>query len=291
MDWQSGRRSDNVEDVRGGGSPAPRGPRRGAAMGGGMVLLVVVVGALMGKSPGEIIQLVGNVQQQQAQMPAPQQQVPQAQGVNDTGKEFVRSVLASTEDVWGKIFAGSGEKYPQPKLVLFRDGVDSACGFTESAVGPFYCPGDQKVYLDLGFFEELARRFKAPGDFAQAYVIAHEIGHHIQNITGTEEKVRAAQRGLSDVEKNQYSVLMELQADCYAGVWAHHAQAQRPFLQEGDVEEALGAATAIGDDTLQKQARGRVVPEAFTHGSSAQRVKWFATGFKSGSIKGCDTFQ
>jgi uncharacterized protein len=257
-------------------------------LGGGAVLLLVVVGALMGKSPGEILQLVGNAQQQPGAVTPSQPS--QGQGVNDTGKEFVRSVLGSTEDVWDKIFAEGGEKYPRPKLVLFENEVDSACGLTDSAVGPFYCPGDQKVYLDLTFFEELARRFRAPGDFARAYVIAHEVGHHIQNITGTEGKVRQAQRGLSKEEKNAYSVLMELQADCYAGVWGHHAQAQRPFLNQADIASALGAATAIGDDTLQKQATGRVVPEAFTHGSSAQRVQWFTTGFKTGSLKSCDTF-
>jgi hypothetical protein len=174
--------------------------------------------------------------------------------------------------------------------VLFRDAVDSACGQASSATGPFYCPGDRKVYLDLAFFDELARRFRAPGDFAQAYVIAHEIGHHVQNLTGVEEQVRRAQRGVGEVQRNALSVRMELQADCYAGVWAHHAQASRPFLQQGDVEEALGAATAIGDDRLQKQARGTVVPESFTHGSSAQRVKWFTTGFQQGSVKACDTF-
>jgi uncharacterized protein len=283
MEWQSGRRSDNVDDQRGGG-----GGR--VALGGGAVVLIVVVGALLGKSPGEILSLLSqaNDQAQQSGQVAPG---PGAPGPDDVGKDFVRSVLGSTEDVWGAVFQASGQRYPNPRLVLFRDAVQSACGTADSAVGPFYCPGDSRVYLDLTFFDELDQRFHAPGEFARAYVVAHEVGHHVQNVLGIEEKVSELRAGRSKAEKNALSVRTELQADCFAGVWAFHAQKQRPFLQDGDLESALGAATAIGDDRLQKQARGTVVPETFTHGSSAQRVKWFRTGFTSGSVKACDTFQ
>ena len=285
MEWQSGRRSDNVDDERGGGG----GGGGRVALGGGAVVLIVVVGALLGKSPGEILSLLSqaNDQAQQSGQAAPG---PAAPGPDDVGKDFVRSVLASTEDVWGAVFQASGQSYPRPHLVLFRDGVQSACGMADSAVGPFYCPGDSKVYLDLAFFEELDQRFHAPGEFARAYVVAHEIGHHVQNVLGIEEKVSELRAGRSKAEKNALSVRTELQADCLAGVWAFHAQQQRPFLQDGDLESALGAATAIGDDRLQKQARGTVVPETFTHGSSAQRVKWFRTGFTVGTVKACDTF-
>ncbi|MGV3624811.1 MAG: neutral zinc metallopeptidase [Archangium sp.] len=274
MELDNQRRSSNVEDRRGVGG-------RGLAIGGGLGTLVVAgIALLLGADPREVFDAVSSSQ--------PTQSAPV--DTNDEGSDFVRAILGSTEDTWGALFERSGSQYPQPKLVLFREVVDSACGSASSATGPFYCPRDRKVYLDLSFFDDLARRFKAPGDFAQAYVIAHEIGHHVQTVTGVEAQMRQLQQGATREEQNALSVRLELQADCYAGVWAHHAQKSRPFLQEGDVEEALGAASAIGDDRLQQQARGRVVPESFTHGSSAQRVKWFRTGFDSGSVKACDTF-
>lgn len=290
MDLSGQRRSSNVDDQRGspgfsGGGGRGGGGRR-LVLGTGATIVVVVVGTLLGGDPQEILRALTTNEG----APMPSQRVPQAPVANEQASDFVRAVLGSTEDTWGELFQKAGSEYPQPRLVLFRNQVSSACGRASSATGPFYCPGDSKVYLDLTFFDELASRFKAPGDFAQAYVIAHEIGHHVQNVTGVERTMRAAQRGQDEATKNALSVKMELQADCYAGVWAHHAQASRPFLQQGDVEEALGAATAIGDDRLQKQARGYVVPESFTHGSSAQRVKWFSVGFKGGSIGACDTF-
>ena len=276
MDWQSGRRSDNVEDRRG-------GVGRGVKLSGGAVVLIVVVGALLGKSPSEMLRLIDQSQRQSPGVSAPPRGSP---AQNDVGKDFVRSVLGSTEDVWDGLFQKGSAAYRRPKLVLFRDSVSSACGFNESAVGPFYCPGDEKVYLDLDFFDELDRRFHAPGEFARAYVIAHEVGHHVQHLLGWEKRAAARTRA----ERNAVSVRTELQADCLAGVWAFHAQKQRPFLERGDLESALGAASAIGDDRLQRQARGYVVPESFTHGSSAQRVKWFRAGFQQGSLKACDTF-
>jgi uncharacterized protein len=286
MDLGGQRRSDNIEDER--GSSPIRGGRR-VAMGTGTVLVVLVVGTLLGADPQELLRSLTSAPASNAPQTAPYAPTPGGTAADD-GKAFVAGVLGSTEDTWTELFRTSNATYPKPKLVLFRDLTESACGRASSSTGPFYCPADKKVYLDLAFFDELARRFQAPGDFAQAYVIAHEVGHHVQNLTGVEAKVRRAQSGASEEDQNALSVLMELQADCYAGVWAHHAQAARPFLQTGDVEEALAAATAIGDDRLQKQARGTVAPESFTHGSSAQRVKWFSTGFKSGSIGACDTF-
>ena len=239
---------------------------------------------LVGADPRQVLDLL------QGQDTAPAS-APAGPGIDDEGKDFVQAVLGSTEDAWSSIFSRAGQSYTPPRLVLFSEVVDSACGMAGSATGPFYCPADRKVYLDLSFFSELERRFGAPGDFAQAYVIAHEVGHHVQKVTGVEDRMRSAQQGVSKAEQNALSVRLELQADCYAGVWAHEAQANKPFLQQGDVEEALNAATAIGDDRLQQQARGRVVPESFTHGTSAQRVQWFTTGFKTGSVQACDTFR
>lgn len=204
--------------------------------------------------------------------------------------EFVSVILADTEETWSTLFRQKGKTYQEPRLVLFRDSVESACGMAQSAVGPFYCPGDQQVYIDLGFFDQLKNRFKAPGDFAQAYVIAHEVGHHIQTLLGISSKVHAARKKLSKTESNKLSVQQELQADCLAGVWANHANNTRQLLEVGDVEEGLTAASAIGDDTLQKQSRGSVSPDSFTHGSSAQRVKWFKIGLASGDMNSCDTF-
>jgi predicted metalloprotease len=204
--------------------------------------------------------------------------------------DFVSVILADTEETWGALFQQKGKTYQEPRLVLFRDAVESACGMAQSAVGPFYCPGDQQVYIDLGFFDQLKNRFKAPGDFAQAYVIAHEVGHHIQTLLGISSSVHAARKKLSKTEANKLSVQQELQADCLAGVWAYHANSARQLLEAGDVEEGLTAASAIGDDTLQKQSRGYVRPDSFTHGSSAQRVKWFKIGLASGDMNRCDTF-
>jgi predicted metalloprotease len=223
--------------------------------------------------------------------PVVQQNTP-AQGVpaNDTMGQFVSTVLADTEDVWGQIFQQGGASYQEPKLVLFRGAVGTACGTGQSAMGPFYCPGDHKVYIDLSFYDQLKNQLGAPGDFAQAYVIAHEVGHHVQNLLGISGQVDQMRGRVSKVEYNQLSVKLELQADCLAGVWAHHAQNQRQILEQGDVQEAMNAAAKIGDDALQKAQTGQVVPDSFTHGSSAQRQRWFQTGLQNGSIKSCDTF-
>jgi predicted metalloprotease len=205
-------------------------------------------------------------------------------------REFLAVVLADTEDVWGALFGQIGGSYREPRLVLFSGAVQSACGFAEAAMGPFYCPPDERVFLDTTFFDELGQRMGAGGDFAQAYVVAHEVGHHVQNLLGTSGKVHELRQRVGEAEANQLSVRLELQADCYAGVWAHHAERMRGILEAGDVEEALGAAAAVGDDRLQRQARGYVVPDSFTHGSSAQRMRWFRTGLESGSMRACDTF-
>jgi predicted metalloprotease len=281
MRWQGERQSENVEDRRG-----ARGP---AMVGGGIgtLLLMMFVVWLMGGNP--IAFLVQQAQQPQQQVNAPADG-PVDPAANDEMKQFVATVLASTEDVWTEQFRQLGKQYQKPKLVLFRGQVRSACGMADAAVGPFYCPGDEQVYLDTSFFDELAQRFQAPGDFAQAYVIAHEIGHHVQNQLGISDQVHNARRQLSDEEYNKLSVRLELQADFFAGVWAHHAQLKRHILEEGDIDEALQAATAIGDDRLQKQAQGYVVPDSFTHGTSAQRVRWFRKGFETGDMEQGDTF-
>ena len=275
MKWQLGRRSSNVEDRRGMGA----GGIGGLGIGG--VLIVSVIALLMGRNP---LELLGAVQQQ---VPAQQAAAP----VNDENSQFVASILGSTEDVWNKQFQQSGSQYPAPRLVLFSGMVASACGRASSAMGPFYCPGDQQVYLDTSFFQEMQARLGGGGDFAQAYVIAHEVGHHIQTVTGTAQKVDALRaRGASMEGDNGLSVRQELQADCYAGVWANHAQAQNQWLEQGDIEEALNTASAIGDDRLQRQSQGTVVPDSFTHGSSEQRVRWFRVGFEGGDPTRCDTF-
>jgi predicted metalloprotease len=256
---------------------------RGGAIGGGAVLIAIVA-ALLGAPPGLVRSLLGGggtTQEESSRQPTP---------AEEKAADFVKVVLGSTEDVWATVLPIEGPEYQPPRLVLFTDMVESACGNASAAVGPFYCPPDHRVYLDLGFFAELDQRFGAPGDFAQAYVVAHEIGHHVQNLMGISSKVANARSRVSREEANQISVRTELQADCFAGVWAFHANRTRQLLEPGDVEEGLRAAAAIGDDTLQKAARGRVVPESFTHGSSAQRVRWFKTGMKSGQIRACDTF-
>ncbi|MFI4968741.1 MAG: neutral zinc metallopeptidase [Lysobacterales bacterium] len=289
MLWQKGRSSDNVvEDDSGSGGGGPGfGGGRGLGLGG--IVIVVIVGLLFGKNPGEILQLLGNMAGGGGDQPVQQQQVSPA--ANDEQTLFVKKILGSTEDVWGQMFQASGKQYPAPRLVLFHGGVQSACGAASAAMGPFYCPGDRQVYLDLDFFQEMQQRFHAAGDFARAYVIAHEVGHHVQNLLGIMDQVeQSAQRGTPMQGAEGLSVRQELQADCFAGVWANHAQQQLNWLEAGDIEAALNAANQIGDDNLQKQSRGVVVPDSFTHGTSAERVRWFKSGFASGDLKGCDTF-
>jgi predicted metalloprotease len=276
MRWTSGRQSDNVEDQRGSRVPL--------VAGGGIGSIVLVLLALyFGIDPSVVLQ---------SQPPAQTtQQAPAASSRGgDEIRDFVSVVLADTEDTWREIFRRMNREYIDPKLVLFSGSVQSACGMAGAAVGPFYCPADHKLYLDTSFFRDLRDRFAAPGDFAQAYVIAHEVGHHVQTLLGISDKVQNARRGADRTQANALSVRLELQADCFAGVWAKNADKTRHILEEGDVEEALGAATAIGDDRLQRRAEGRVVPESFTHGSSAQRVRWFQRGFESGEVRQCDTF-
>jgi len=281
MRWEQGRRSDNIEDRRG-----MRVSGKGIAGGGiGMIVLALVV-MYFGGDPSVVLQQAGNL------APAQTSQQPATFSPEEEKlKEFMSVVLADTEDVWGTIFKNSGQAYPQPQLVLFSGAVQSACGHAEAAMGPFYCPGDRKLYLDMSFFNDLAKRLDAPGDFAQAYVLAHEVGHHVQTLTGVSEQVHAAQSRASETERNALQVRMELQADCFAGVWAHHANQARQILEPGDTEEALAAASGVGDDRLQKQARGYVVPESFTHGSSTQRMQWFNRGMQSGDPGQCDTFK
>jgi len=277
MRWIGRRESGNVEDRRGMSTG-------GMVAGGGIgaVILAVIV-ALLGGDPSEILQGGGAGPNMGVQAPAN----PQA---DDQAAKFTRVVLADTEDVWAKLFADHNARYRPPTLVMFRGVTQSGCGTASKASGPFYCPLDQKVYIDLSFYDELARRFQAPGEFAMAYVIAHEIGHHIQNLEGTLDKVNAARSRLSQRENNQLSVRVELQADFYAGVWAHHAQQMNNILEEGDIEAALRAANAIGDDHIQQQTQGTVVPDAFTHGTSAQRMYWFKKGFQTGDLNQGDTF-
>jgi predicted metalloprotease len=286
MRWQGGRESENIEDRR--GMPGPRV----AALGGGVgTVLFVVVALLLGADPRDLLRFVQNNPNVAAPQPPPQGAPGQDPGVEDEGKKFVRVVLAETEDVWTDLFERSGKTYRKPTLVLFSGQVSTeGCGFASAAVGPFYCPGDAKVYLDLSFFDELRDRFRAPGEFAEAYVIAHEVGHHVQNLLGVSRKVSELRRRLDPAEANALSVHLELQADFYAGVWAHHAQKMRNILEPGDLESALRAATAIGDDRLQKEAQGYVVPDSFTHGTSAQRVRWFRRGFETGDPEQGDTF-
>jgi predicted metalloprotease len=299
MLWRGGRRSDNIEDQRGAGGFGGGfggGGFGGGRMGGGGIriggvglLVIIVIGLLFGVDPATLLsQLEGGGGTYQDQ--------PMSQGGSggsgageDEGKDFVSAVLADTEDTWSGIFRDEGKTYRDPHLVLFSNGVRSACGFAQTAMGPFYCPGDSKVYIDLAFFAELQRRFQAPGDFAQAYVIAHEVGHHVQHLLGITDQVDRLQGQLSETQANALSVRVELQADCFAGIWAFHAN-QRKIVETGDVEEALNAASAVGDDRLQQESQGTVVPDSFTHGSSAQRVRWFQRGFARGDLNDCDTF-
>ena len=276
MRWEKGRRSRNVDDRRGRG----RG-RQTATLGGGAIVMALIAVFLFGQDPGQVLQGMGGSQQTQAPRPT--------NAADDRVVDFLSVVLADTEDVWGQLFASSGSRYRQPKLVVFENQVQSACGFASAASGPFYCPGDNQLYMDLSFLGQL-KKMGANGDFALAYVIAHEVGHHIQNLTGRVRNVQDAKRRLPKAQANQLQVRMELEADCYAGVWAHHAERQRSILEQGDIEEGLGAAAAVGDDHLQRQARGYVVPESFTHGTSQQRMDWFRRGLQSGDVQQCDTF-
>lgn len=279
MRLEDERESTNVEDRR--GSRMTGGRAGGIGLG---TIALALVAMYFGVDPSVVLNM-GQGLQQNSQVES--QPIPK----DDPEAKFVAKVLGSTEDTWGKIFQNAGQKYPAPTLVLFRGATPTACGTGQSAMGPFYCPGDQKVYIDLAFYDEMKNRFNAPGDFAQAYVIAHEVGHHIQNLTGVSDKVQQArQSARSEAQANQHSVRLELQADCYAGVWAHHADGANRILETGDVEEAMRAAAAIGDDALQKQAQGYAVPDSFTHGTSQQRMRWFNQGLTTGDIRKCDTF-
>jgi predicted metalloprotease len=283
MRWEDERESDNIEDRRGMGIPT--GVKVGGIGGVGLVA-VVLLGMLFGVDPSTILRTVSTSQQQVRTAPAPQKTTP----AQDSQRKFVSVVLASTEDVWSETFRKMKSSYQPPKLVLFTGSVKSACGIAGSAMGPFYCPGDRKVYLDYSFFEDMQRKLGAPGDFARAYVIAHEVGHHVQNLLGIMPKVRNMQTQVAPAEKNRLSVMLELQADCFAGAWAKQADMKRHILEPGDIEKGLNAASAIGDDRLQMRSRGRVTPDSFTHGTSAQRVYWFKRGFDSGDYKACATF-
>ncbi|WP_439817067.1 KPN_02809 family neutral zinc metallopeptidase [Zavarzinia sp. CC-PAN008] len=279
MRWSGRRESSNVEDRRG-----IRVTRGGGLMGGGIGgIAILLIGLYLGVDPALLMDLTGGggqVSQTQGQVPPGQEEA----------KRFVSVVLADTEDTWNGIFSQNGRQYAEPRMVLFTGAVQSACGLADSAVGPFYCPADQQVYLDLDFFGELSQRFGAPGDFAQAYVIAHEVGHHVQTLLGLSGRQAQARSGLPDQGAEGFSVRVELQADCFAGIWARTADRSRGVIEPGDIEEALGAASAIGDDTLQRRGQGTVVPDAFTHGTSEQRVRWFRRGFEQGTVGACDTF-
>ena len=281
MRWQDGRRSTNVEDQRGGGIP-------GKVKGGGIgILLLALVGMYFGIDPSVILNMGDAVQVSQ---PRPTQGPIQQTAEERQLADFVSVVLADTEDTWNAIFHASGKSYTEPTLVLFSGAVNSACGYAQAAMGPFYCPGDGKVYIDLTFYRDLKKQMHAPGDFAQAYVIAHEVGHHVQNLLGISDKMQAMRRQVSKTEYNRLSVMLELQADCFAGVWAHNADRTRQVVEPGDIDEALNAASQIGDDRLQQQNRGYVTPDSFTHGSSEQRVRWFQRGYQTGKVANCDTF-
>ena len=286
MRWDGNRESDNVEDRRssggGGGSPV----FGGRSIGVGTIVIALIGGWVLGVNPLTILGALSGGGSPVVQQQAPAQKPPQ----DDQMARFVSTVLADTEDVWTQVFKEGGARYVDPKLVLFRGATSTACGTGQAAMGPFYCPADQKVYIDLGFYQTLKNQLGAPGDFAQAYVIAHEVGHHVQNLLGISQKVDQARQRMSKAEYNRMSVKLELQADCLAGVWANKAQAARQILEQGDVEEALNAASKIGDDALQRAQTGQVVPDSFTHGTSAQRERWFTTGLKTGNLKACDTF-
>ena len=300
MKWRGRQRSSNIEDRRSQGVSAVR------SGSGGIIRLLPAIFRLLGFK-GTAILLIGVVLLATFTgnlpallslfgIPASAPTVSSSEPLQETAEEkervdFVSVILADTEETWSAIFSDNGQRYTPPKLVLFRGVVNSACGTAQSAMGPFYCPADQRVYIDLSFYDQLQNQLNAPGDFAQAYVIAHEVGHHIQTLLGISQQVNAARNSISQVEWNKLSAKQELQADCFAGIWAHHANKARQLLEVGDLEEGLTAASAIGDDTLQKQATGVVRPDSFTHGSSAQRVSWFKTGYENGHVEACDTFK
>ena len=296
MKWDGQRESSQIEDRRGsgGGGRGGGGMRVGGGRGVGLgtIAIALVAGWIFGINPGTIIGVLGGLEgaapgaTQQAPAPGATRSAPQ-----DENARFVSTVLASTEDIWQETFQASGRDYRKPVLVLYRGSTRSACGTGQAAMGPFYCPGDEKVYLDLGFFETMRRQLGAPGDFAQAYVVAHEVGHHVQHLLGITDRVDALRGRQSEAQANAMSVRLELQADCFAGVWAGRSQQAKNWLEQGDLEEAMNAAAQIGDDTLQQNAGGAVRPESFTHGSSAQRMRWFQRGFQSGQVSQCDTFQ
>ena len=281
MRWKSGRRSSNIEDRRG------RRIGRKTAGGGIGVIVIALIAMYFGVDPSVFLNQQGPPSVGTSSYSVSTSNTPEDRQL----AEFVSVVLADTEDTWNALFQRWDRTYTEPTLVLFSGAVESACGYAQAAVGPFYCPRDQKVYIDLSFYNDLKNRFRAPGDFAQAYVIAHEIGHHVQTLLGISKKVHKLRGQLSKTEANQLSVMQELQADCFAGLWAHHAQKARQILEQGDIEEALNAASSIGDDRLQQQSRGYVTPDSFTHGSSKQRVRWFRQGLKTGDISQCNTFK
>ena len=281
MRWSSGRRSQNIEDRRG------RRIGRKTAGGGIGVIVIALIAMYFGVDPSVFLNQQGSPSIGTSSYSVSTSDTPE----NRQLVEFVSVVLADTEDTWHALFRQWDRTYTEPTLVLFSGAVESACGYAQAAVGPFYCPGDQKVYIDLSFYNDLKNRFRAPGDFAQAYVIAHEIGHHVQTLLGISKKIHNLRSRVTKVEANRLSVMQELQADCFAGIWAHHADKARQILEEGDIEEALNAASSIGDDRLQKQSRGYVTPDSFTHGSSAQRVRWFRQGLQTGDISQCNTFK
>ena len=288
MKWEGNRESDNVEDRRDdGGGGSGGGFLGGRSIGVGTIVVALLGGWVFGINPLTILNMLsGGAPPAQVQQQAPAHRPP----ADDRMAKFVSTVLADTEDVWKDVFAKGGATYKEPRLVLFRGATQTACGQGQSAMGPFYCPGDQKVYIDLGFYETLTKRLGAPGEFAQAYVVAHEVGHHVQNLLGISAKVDKMRGQVSKADYNVLSVKLELQADCFAGVWAYHANQSRHILEGGDIESAMNAAAKIGDDALQRSSGGAVVPESFTHGTSAQRQRWFNTGITTGSVKSCDTF-
>jgi predicted metalloprotease len=282
MRWRNTRESQNVEDYRG----RPTGGGGGGMKFGVLGLVAIVGGYFLGIDPRLIMGLLGGGTS------APTTEQPVDPGApSDEGGQFVAHVLGDTEETWSSIFAQSGQQYVAPHLALFSEGINTGCGSATSAAGPFYCPPDQKVYIDLAFFRQLETEFQTQGDFAKAYVIAHEVGHHVQNLLGTADKVQAARQRASEVESNELSVRLELQADCYAGIWAHYADSARQVVEAGDIDEALNAASAVGDDTIQKRVQGHVNQESFTHGSGAQRQQWFRKGLGSGRVQDCNTFQ
>lgn len=289
MKWRGNRESSNVEDRRSGGGFGGGGIRLGGGgIGLGTIAIALVAGWLLGVNPLTLLSMLAGGDPMSS---TPTQQAPAQRGpIDDEMGRFVSVVLADTEDVWKQVFADNGGRYREPVLVLFRGATQTACGVGQAAMGPFYCPADRKVYIDLGFYETMKNRLGAPGDFAQAYVIAHEVGHHVQNLMGISEQVRSAQARMSQADANELSVRVELQADCFSGVWANHAHEARRILEQGDIEEAMNAAAQIGDDALQKRQQGYVVPDSFTHGTSKQRVTWFRRGLESGDFRQCDTF-